>query len=346
MNYTIIKKLPSPEELIKKIPLSEKASAKIIQDVQEVKNIIEGKDKRLLIVIGPCAAWPQEAVLEYAQRLKNLELKVKDNLKIVMRVFIQKPRTSKGWTGPINQPNLCTSPDIEEGMYYCRKMMVQIIELGLPIADEALFTHNARGFIELLSLTVIGARSMQDQEHRVFASGIDCAVGIKNPTSGSIEIGINGVSSAQNQHVAIFYGNEVQTHGNQYAHLVLRGGEKEPNYSIAHFKEALEYMQKNNIKNPAVMVDASHDNSKIDGKKFPRQQIKVIEEVLEIIKNEPEIKKIFKGFIIESFLKEGNQKIDPEHPENLDLGGLSVVDPCLGWEETEKLLLELNEKAR
>lgn len=343
MNLTTIKKLPPIEEIIQQLPLSEKGFENIAKDSEEIKNILSGKDKRLLIIIGPCSAWPKEAVLKYAERLKNLEPKVRNNLKIVMRTYIQKPRTAKGWTGPVNQPDPCTYPDIEAGMRYCREMMVKITELGLPIADEALFTHGTRGFLELLSWVAIGARSTEDQEHRVFASAIDCAVGMKNPTSGSIEIAVNSLIAVQHPHIAVFDGTEVETHGNDFAHLVLRGGENGPNYSGTHIKEAQACMQKNHIKNPAIIIDASHDNSKVNGEKSYKQQIEVIHQVMKLLKAEPEFKKIVKGFMIESFIKEGSQKIDLKHPENIDLGGLSLTDACLGWEQTEELLLELSE---
>ncbi len=346
MNLTTIKKLPPIEEIIQQLPLSESGLENIAKDSEEVKNILSGKDKRLLVIIGPCSAWPKEAVLEYAKRLKNLEPKLRNNLKIVMRTYIQKPRTTKGWTGPVNQPDLGTYPDIEAGIRYCREMMVRIIELGLPIADEALFTHGARGFLELLSWVAIGARSTEDQEHRIFASAVDCAVGMKNPTSGSIEIAVNSLIAAQYQHVAVFDGMEVETHGNEYAHLVLRGGEKGPNYSVAHIKEAQACMQKHHIKNPAIIIDASHDNSKVNGVKSYKQQVEVIREVIKLLKAEPELKKIVKGFMVESFIKEGSQKVDSRHPENIDLGGLSLTDACLGWKQTEELLLELNEAQR
>ena len=222
-------------------------------------------------------------------------------------------------------------------------MMIRIIELGLPIADEALFTHGARGFIELLSWVAIGARSTEDQEHRIFASATDCAAGIKNPTSGSLEIAVNSLIVAQHPHTAIFYDAEVRTRGNKFAHLVLRGGEKGSNYAPLHIKQAYKYMQENNIENPAIIIDASHENSKVNGKKFCKQQIAVVHEVMKSIKNEPELRKIVKGFMLESFIKEGSQKINSKHPENIDLGGLSLTDSCLGWKETEELLLELNE---
>lgn len=341
MNFTIIKKLPAAEEIIQEFPLSEKGQAKVMRDSEEIKNILSGKDDRLLIIAGPCSAWPKKAVLEYAVRLSALSNKVKNRLKVVMRCYIQKPRTTKGWLGPVNQPNPFDFPDISAGVKYTREMMVKIVEMGVPIADEALFTHNARGFQELLSWVAIGARSSEDQEHRIFASAIDCPVGIKNPTYGSIEVGVNSIVAVQFPHVAVFEGNEVQTHGNEFAHLVLRGGSGFSNYSNNHLKEALLHMTKHDIKNPAVIIDCSHDNCMVDGEKKASQQIKVAKEVLQDIKGEPKLKTLVKGFMIESFLKHGSQKLDPKHKDQLDLGGLSITDPCLGWEETEKLLSDL-----
>lgn len=344
MSYTIVKKLPPVDSIIEAFPLSEKAAKKVIQDSNEVKAILEGKDKRLLIIIGPCSAWPKEAVLEYANRLLAINNKVKHALKLVMRVYIQKPRTTKGWAGPINQSDLFSPPDIEAGAKYTRDMMVKIVEMGLPIADEALFTHNARGFLELLSWVAIGARSAEDQEHRVFASALDCAVGLKNPTHGSLAIGVNSIVAAQYPHVAVFDGYEVQTHGNQHAHLVLRGANHAPNYSLTHLQEVKKQMDKHHIKNPSVIIDASHDNCLIDGKKDHRLQPKIVFEILDHLKQHPEIKQLVKGFMIESFIKEGRQDVDQENPKSLDLGGLSITDPCLGFEETQSFLLELAEK--
>jgi 3-deoxy-7-phosphoheptulonate synthase len=343
MNLTTIKKLPAFEELIQHLPMSEKGFEQIAKDTEEVKDILAGKDNRLLVIIGPCSAWPQDAVLEYAKNLKTLEARVRNNLKLVMRVYIQKPRTGKGWTGPINQPDLSLPPDIEKGMYYCREMMIKIVELGLPIADEALFTHGARGFLELLSYVAIGARSSEDQEHRVFASAIDCAAGMKNPTSGSLQIAVNSVLAVQNPHIAVFSGSEVETHGNLHAHLVLRGGEKGPNYSAVHIEEAYKKLLENNVKNPAIVIDASHDNSKVNGVKSQKQQIEVVRDVMETLQKKPELRKAVRGFMIESFIKEGKQNIEPYDADKVDLGGLSVTDPCLGWEQTEDLILTLND---
>lgn len=341
MNYTIIKKLPNADEIIQSIPLSQKGYEQVAQDRQEIKNILEGKDDRLLMIVGPCSAWPQPAVLEYAKKLVALNEKIKDKIKIVMRVYIQKPRTTKGWTGPVNQPDPLAYPDIEAGVKYVRNMMVKVIEMGLPISDEALFTHNAKGFLELLSWVAIGARSAEDQEHRIFASAIDCAVGLKNPTHGSLAVGVNSIIAAQHPHVAVFDGYEVQTHGNPYAHLVLRGSAQGPNYSVEHLIEAAQHMEKNQIKNPAILIDASHDNCVVNGKKDYRVQEDIIFEVMDDLKKHLELKKLVKGFMVESFLKEGNQKIDGADPADIDLNGLSITDPCLGWEQTEAMLLKL-----
>jgi 3-deoxy-7-phosphoheptulonate synthase len=343
MSYTVIKKLSPIENAIAAFPLSLDAEERIAQDRLEIKAILDGTDKRLLIIVGPCSAWPKEAVLEYAKRLVELNKKVKQALKLVMRVYIQKPRTTKGWLGPINQPDLFSDPDIETGIRYTREMMVKVIEMGLPIADEALFTHNAKGFLELLSWVAIGARSSENQEHRIFASSLDCAVGMKNPTHGSLKVAVNSIVAAQYPHVAVFDNHEVQTHGNSYAHLVLRGSNYAPNYSVAHLEEIQQRMEVHAIQNPSIIIDVSHDNCLVNGKKDHRLQPKIVLEVIEALKNRPDLKSLVKGFMIESFIKEGNQSVDLKKPENMDLGGVSITDPCLNFEETENLLLQLAE---
>lgn len=341
MSYTVLKKLPPIDGILQEFPLSEAARLRIAQDRQDVKNILAGRDSRLLIIVGPCSAWPKEAVMEYAQKLAVLNKKVSSSLKLVMRCYIQKPRTTKGWTGPVNQPDPLAPPDIEAGIRYAREMMVRVVEMGLPIADEALFTHNAKGFIELLSWVAIGARSAEDQEHRIFASALDCAVGMKNPTHGLLSIGVNSIVAAQHQHVAVFDGDEVQTHGNPYAHLVLRGGSGAPNYSVENLDEVSRWMKKHNILNPAILVDVSHDNCLINGKKDTTRQPDIISDIRRSVKDRPDLQKLVKGFMIESFIKEGSQKVDETGSVPLDRGGLSITDPCLGWERTEKILLQL-----
>ncbi|MCX8514076.1 MAG: 3-deoxy-7-phosphoheptulonate synthase [Pseudomonadota bacterium] len=339
MAYTVIRKIPSHDEIIAEFPLSATALNKISQDRQEIKDILNGKDNRLIIVVGPCSAWPAEAVLKYAEQLLQLNELVKHKLKVVMRVYIQKPRTVKGWVGPVNQPNPLLPPDISVGIKYARKLMVQVVEMGMPIADEALFTHNSKGFMELLSWVAIGARSSEDQEHRIFASAIDCAVGIKNPTNGSIKIGVNGVIAAQHSHTSVFDGYEIKTDGNNYAHLVLRGGDGIPNYSLEHLLEAKKHFIENKIQNPGLIIDVSHDNCIFNGKKDYRRQPAIILEVLENIKNNQALNGLIKGFMIESFIKPGNQNVDAV--ESIDVGGLSITDPCLGFDETKTLLLDI-----
>lgn len=341
MRMNIIKKLPSTEEIIQRFPLSEDVLRKIEKDKKEVKDILAGRDERLMLIVGPCSAWPYDAVVEYAKRLKKMDEEVGDKLKLILRTYIQKPRTRKGWTGPAIQPDPYALPDVEKGVAYCRKLMVEVLTIGVPVADEALFTHNAKGFLELLSWVAVGARSAEDQEHRIFASAIDAAAGMKNPTYGALDIAVNSVVAAQSPHVAVFDGNQVETLGNDYAHLVLRGGVDGPNYHIEHIMQAKDFMIEHGVKNPAIVIDASHDNCRISGKKTLERQVQVVHEVVSNLQDFPELRKIVKGFMIESFIKDGNQDLDKLTPETVDQGGLSITDPCLGWERTEKLIREL-----
>lgn len=341
-----IKKLPTADELIRSLPLSEDGHDRLARDRAEVRALLRGEDPRLLVIVGPCSAWPDTAVLEYARRLKALEAEVEDALKLVLRVYIQKPRTARGWTGPVNQPDPFAPADIEAGMFYCRRMMVAAVELGLAIADEALFTHNARGFLELLSWVAIGARSAEDQEHRIWASAIDVPVGMKNPTSGSIPIGVNGVLAAQSPHVAVFEGHQVETGGNPLAHLVLRGGVDGPNYHLDDLYLAQRELQEKKIVHPAVLVDASHDNCKIRGIKDPLAQEDVVREVLANLRARPELGALVRGFLVESFLREGAQTVERCTRESVARDGLSITDPCLSWERTAALLCDVAEEAR
>lgn len=344
MGYRIVKKLPCGDDIIAQMPLSESGYQNIERHKREIGNILSGKDKRILIVVGPCSAWPSDAVIEYANRLIKLSDKLSDAIKLVMRVYIQKPRTVKGWTGPVNQPDPLLPPDIERGISYARNLMVKVVEMGLPIADEALFTHNARGFLELLSWVAIGARSSEDQEHRVFASSIDCPVGIKNPTHGSLKIGVNGVIAAQHSHTAVFDGYEVETSGNQYAHLVLRGGGGKPNYEVNDIRHAVNYLIEGKVTNPSIVIDVSHDNCLIDGKKNHRLQSEIILKVLNSLEENLDLKQYVKGFMLESFIKDGRQDIEIANP--IDMGGLSITDPCLGFDDTVLLLEKVAEYVR
>mgnify|MGYP001589753536 CR=1 FL=1 len=344
MAIQIIKQIPSSEDIFKEFSLSEELQKNIKSDRLEIMNILAGIDKRLLVIIGPCSAWPYDSTIEYAQKLKSIEAKVKKQIKLIMRVYTQKPRTTTGWTGPISQPDPSQPADFVAGIRYTRSLMLKILEMGLPIANEAMFTHDSMKFFpDLLSWMAIGARSTEDQEHRIYASSVDCPVGMKNPTSGSVEIGVNSVIAAQGSHTAIFQGFQIQTSGNPYAHLVLRGGSNGPNYSINDILKAKKLMNESGVTNPAIVIDVSHDNCKINGKKDITRQIEIVQETIQNRKINKEAKEAVKGFMIESFLKAGSQKIDCPINGNLDLTGLSVTDPCLGWEETEKLLINLVE---
>lgn len=345
MGFLVRRPILTAEELIGEIPVGREILEQVRRHRSEVSNIIAGQDNRWLFVVGPCSAWPNTAVVEYARRLEELSRRVSESMLLVMRVYVQKPRTKKGWTGPLNQPNPFASPDIEAGMRYCREMMREVLRLGLPIADEALFTHNAGGFAELLSWVAVGARSAQDQEHRIFASWFDCPVGMKNPTSGLINEGVNGVVAAQSQHTFVLDGCQVETSGNPYAHLVLRGGSVTgPNYHPRFIHEAMEAMTSNGVENPAIIIDASHDNAVVNGDKMARQQVHVIQELLGYLTDSAygDIRSSVKGFMAESNLRPGAQKIDGRGSSEVELDGLSITDPCIGWQETADLVYQMD----
>lgn len=340
-NFTTIKKLPSEDETILDTPLSAFCKKQIRLDRAEIKAILENDDKRLLVIVGPCSAWPKKAVLEYATRLSSLNDRVKHKIKLVMRAYVQKSRTSVGWAGPASHPDPFGLPDIEAGMKYTRDVITQIISMGLPVASEIVFTQNDKSFMELLAWAAIGARSSEAPEHRIFVSGVGFPVGMKNPTNGHLSTWINSVIVAQHQHRTIIDGHEVKTHGNQYAHLVLRGCNGVPNYSMAHLREIKKHMLSAQINNPVVIIDASHDNCLINGKRDPLQQPAIILDILTSLKSNPDLRGMVKGFMIESFLRSGSQKLDAHNPTAIDLDGLSITDPCLGWEQTEETILKM-----
>jgi 3-deoxy-7-phosphoheptulonate synthase len=333
-----IRKIISVDEACKKVPLTSVAQRSVTQDRKEIKNIIEGSDKRLLLIVGPCSAWPVEAVRVYAEQLAELAKLYRNDVKIVMRVYTQKPRTIAGWVGVALQPDPFELPNVNSGIIYVRKMMREIVEMGLPIADELLFTNLFDYRSDMLSWAAIGARSSEDQEHRAFASGLPFAVGIKNPTSGDIKIGINGVISAQNTHVYVSNNHQIISEGNPYAHLVLRGGINGSNYSLKHIKEVVHCYQENVIMNPSIIVDASHDNTRINDQKDYTRQARAVESVLRSCQKNEDAKKLVKGFLIESFIKEGSQKLEQMNKKTIDLGGLSVTDACIGINETRTLI--------
>lgn len=343
MSYQVQKMIPRVDLVHEKLPLSEKLRKQIETDRQEIMDILSGKDDRKILIIGPCSAWPSEAVLEYAQKLKPLAEKVSDKLKIVLRVYVQKPRTTVGWVGPVNQVNPYELPNIGEGIFYCREMMLKVLELGFPIADEAVYTHKKGYLTDLYSYLAIGARSTEDQEHRIFASLMDHPVGMKNPTSGDISIGVNSVIAAQFSHVFVIDGQQIKTSGNEGAHLILRGGNGKGNCDQINLIKAHDLLEAKKVKNPSLLVDISHDNSieSETGKKDPLLQSDILKQVLMDMKKDIKIAQTVKGFMCESFLKNGSQNLNKfEKIEDLEYGK-SITDGCIGFEKTEKLVLDL-----
>lgn len=339
--YIVEKIVQTPEEIISKLPLTSELKQQIKQDRESISDIIEGKDKRKLLIIGPCSAWPSEAVLEYARRLKPIMLKYSNTIKIILRVYTQKPRTTLGWTGSANQPEPFKAPDLEAGIIYCRKLMLELVGMGFAVCDEAVFTHNEGYFSDMLSYIAIGARSTQDQEHRVYASMIEHPVGLKNPTSGDILTGIQSVLAAQNPHVFLLSGRQIKTKGNPHAHLVLRGGNSESNATLECLNLCSKLLIEKKVLFPSLIIDVSHDNSidPVTGKKDPLMQPKVVEHVLRLLTEQPHLKMLVKGFMVESFLKTGNQNLEKaKSVSELDLHGLSITDSCIGFDETIKLI--------
>lgn len=335
MRAVIDKELPSFHEVKVKFPLTYLLQKQVFEHRAEITSILQGEDERKLLIIGPCSAWPKEAVLNYFRLLKEELVGVEKHVKIVARVYTQKPRTTIGWTGPLNQIDPFKRSDIEEGIYYCRELMIEITKLGFAIADEALFTHSGAYFDDLISWYAVGARSSENQEHRIYASMLDHPVGIKNPTSGDIEKGVNSVIAAQHPHTFLLHSKQISTFGNPYAHLILRGGNNTPNISSKELYLAAELLQKTT--NPAILIDASHENSiDLQGNKNPHEQKNVVKRILEMLESHSDLNSIIKGFMVESFIIEGSQKLITK--EEINYGGLSITDKCIGFEETKELI--------
>ncbi|MGT2829427.1 3-deoxy-7-phosphoheptulonate synthase [Streptococcus hillyeri] len=309
---------------------------KIARD-EELSRIIKGEDDRILLVIGPCSSDNEEAVLEYAKRLSALQEKVKDKIFMVMRVYTAKPRTNgDGYKGLMHQPDTSKLPDLINGIAAVRNLHYRVItETGLTTADEMLYPSNLSLVDDLVSYHAIGARSVEDQEHRFVASGIDAPVGMKNPTSGNLNVMFNGIYAAQNSQNFIFQNAEVDTDGNPLAHVILRGavnehGENEPNYYYDILLKAITQYEKMGLVNPFIVIDTNHDNS---GKQY-LEQIRIVRQTLINRDWNEKIRQYVRGFMIESYLEDGRQ----DSPE---IFGKSITDPCLGWEKTEELVQEI-----
>lgn len=331
--------LPAPEVLKEEIPMSEQAKAIKARRDQEIRDILEGRDDRFIVIVGPCSADNEDSVLEYCHKLANLNEVVKDRLMIIPRVYTNKPRTTgDGYKGMLHQPDPNRDPDLLEGLKSIRKMHLRVLEeTGLSTADEMLYPENRPYLDDLLSYEAVVARSVENQQHRLVASGIDIPVGMKNPTSGDFSVMMNSVTAAQHPHRFIYRQNDVQTDGNPLAHVILRGGVDKygktiPNYHYEDLKIVSDLYKKAGLKNPAVIVDANHSNS---DKKY-KEQIRICMDVMHNRKYHPEIRELVKGVMIESYLMEGRQDICENYEK-----GLSITDPCLGWEDTKKLILDI-----
>ncbi|MCI8820193.1 MAG: 3-deoxy-7-phosphoheptulonate synthase [Clostridia bacterium] len=333
-------KIPDPEILVEQMPLP--ASLKKIKAERDrlVSDVISGKSEKLIIIVGPCSAHEAAPVLEYVERLGRLNERVKDKLVLVPRIYTNKPRTrGVGYKGMFSQPDPTKSEDILKGIFAIRELNIKAIEAsGLSAADEMLYPANIHYVDDLLSYIAVGARSSENQLHRLVSSGIDVPVGIKNPMSGSVQVMLNSVYAAQSGQIFKLNGWQVKTNGNPLAHAILRGavdgyGNDIPNFHYETVMQVIEGYARSGLKNPAIIIDANHSNS---GKKF-KQQIRICEEVMQNRLYDNDFKRNLKGFMIESFLEEGCQAEDKIY-------GKSITDPCLGWQDTERLILDIAEK--
>ena len=338
MSFTFLNTLPTPEEIKERFPLSEAAKEQKKQRDAEIAAVIRGEDSRFLLVIGPCSADSEEPVLDYVHRLAKVQEKVKDQLILIPRIYTNKPRTTgDGYKGIASQPDPEKAPDMVEGLIAVRKMHIRAIEeTGLTPADEMLYPENWPYVDDLLSYVAIGARSVEDQHHRLTASGFDVASGMKNPTSGDFSVMLNSVYAAQHPHHFVFRGSEVETTGNPLTHVILRGavskhGNTTTNYHFEDLIRLCEMYDKMDVVYPAAVIDTNHSNS---GKKF-KEQIRIAKEVMHNRQLNPQIRDMVKGLMIESYIEEGSQKIG-EH-----VYGKSITDPCLGWADTEQLIYDL-----
>ncbi|URM39305.1 3-deoxy-7-phosphoheptulonate synthase [Acinetobacter sp. AS23] len=338
VNIKSIQTLVTPAELKSELPLSDVASQTVLKGRDTIRNILDGSDKRLFVVIGPCSIHDPKAAHEYADRLKALSEKVKDSLYLVMRVYFEKPRTTIGWKGLINDPDMNDSFNIEKGLRIGRKLLLELNEKGLPCATEALDPNSPQYYQDLISWSAIGARTTESQTHREMSSGLSSPVGFKNGTDGGLTVATNAMQSVKYGHSFLGLNEDgqvsiINTSGNPYAHVVLRGGNGKPNYDAGSVEEAENALAKAKV-STKIMIDASHANSNKDPYLQPLVLKNITEQILDGNKS-------IVGLMVESHLKGGRQDI----PENLcDLEyGKSVTDGCIDWETTEKTLLEMHE---
>lgn len=340
MGFQYVNNLPSPEEIKERFPLPAEFKALKIERDQAISDVLTGKSDKFLVIIGPCSADNEDSVSDYVNRLVPVQEKTKDRLILIPRIYTNKPRTTgEGYKGMLHQPDPEKKPDMHEGLIAIRRMHMNVfLETGLSTADEMLYPENLGYLDDIMSYIAIGARSVENQQHRLTSSGCDVAVGMKNPTSGDLSVMLNSVVAAQQAHDFTYRGWEVRSKGNPLAHTILRGavnkhGQCIPNY---HFEDLFllhEMYSRRNLQNPACIVDTNHSNSN----KKSKEQIRISKEILHSRRHSPEIRSLIKGLMIESYIEPGCQKVGE------GIYGKSITDPCLGWEDSERLIYEIAE---
>ena len=338
MNMDFVRKLPIPKEIKEQFPIPEEVKKVKAERDAAIADVFTGRSDKFLLIIGPCSADREDSVLDYVNRLAKVQDKVKDKILIIPRIYTNTPRTTgQGYKGMVHQPDPTKSEDMLEGLIAIRKLHTKALtETGLGCADEMLYPENHRYLSDILSYVAIGARSVEDQQHRLTASGLMVPVGMKNPTSGDYSVMLNSIIAAQSQHTFLYRGWEARSKGNPLTHAILRGyvdkhGNSHPNYHYEDLVRLYDMYSAKDLENMAVIIDANHANS---GKQF-MEQIRICNEVLHSCRHNNDIRKIVKGFMIESYIVDGCQKVEE------GTYGKSITDPCLGWEKSEKLIYDI-----
>lgn len=338
MNMEFRVKLPIPKDIKAQYPLDDELAKRVDVRNKEIKDVFEEKSDKFVLIIGPCSADNEDSVMDYIHRLRKIQDKVYDKILIVPRIYTNKPRTTgDGYKGMLHQPNPNEDPDMLKGIVAIRNLHMRALkETEFTCADEMLYPENYRYLNDILGYVAIGARSVENQQHRLTASGLSIPVGMKNPTGGDISVMMNSITAAQHSHTFIYRGWEVRSHGNPSAHAILRGyvnkhGQSLPNYHYEDLIHLWETYQASGLSNPGVVIDTNHSNSG----KNPFEQVRISKEVLHSMRYNSDIGKMVKGLMIESYIEDGAQKIGE------CVYGKSITDPCLGWEKTERLILDI-----
>ncbi len=338
MNMDFYRKLTIPQEVKKQFPVTKFVEKTVNEKRREIIDIFEGRSDRIVLIIGPCSADNEDAVLDYMSRLVPIQEKVKDRIMIVPRIYTNKPRTTgKGYKGLLHQPDPNAKPDMYKGLLATRHLHMKAVEeTGFIFADEMLYPENYKYLDDILGYVAVGARSVENQQHRLTASGIEVPVGMKNPTSGDFNIMMNAIMAAQSSHTFIYRGWEAHSHGNPWTHAILRGytdkhGNNHPNYHYEDLSLLCDFYDAKELSNPAVIVDTNHANSNKD----PFEQPRIVKEVLASVAHSDRVRRLFKGFMVESYIEDGGQKVGD------GCYGKSITDPCLGWEKSEMLIYDI-----